>query len=195
MNSYEFQNTYYYRYILDACDREILRVLSKKILYKGSQTYENGLLIANIKIKTLCLETGIKYDRAKECLKKLDRLGVAIKTAKRSRNHRYFLGFRTKNDERKYLYEYLVDKYEKFVKDYVDDQIKEFEKIRWQIPEIEDKSPYKIDLDYKHFIVDFIDNPKILLNRPIKDGKNLAVLLFGADEIYRKSFILSELAR
>lgn len=195
MNSYEFQGTYYYKYILDTYDREILRVLSKKILYKGSQSYENGLLITNIKIKTLCLETGIKYDRAKECLNKLDKLGIAIKMAKKSRNHRYFLGFRTKNDERKYLYEYLVNKYEKFVKDYVDDQIKEFEKIKWQIPEIEDKSPYKMDLDYKHFIIDFIDNPKVVLNRSLKDGKSLPVLLFGADEIYRKPTIILELPR
>jgi hypothetical protein len=191
MNSYEFQGTYYYRYILDPCDREVLRILSKKVLHKGSQTYENGLLVANIKIKTICLETGIKYDRVKECINKLDRLGLVIKLPKKIRNRRYFLGFRTKNDERRYLYEHLVNRYEGFIKDHIEDRIKELECVSWQIPKIVDDSPYKIDSNYRCFITDFISDPKILLNRYIKDGKNLVTLLFGVDDVYRKPFDLS----
>lgn len=190
MNWKEFYDSYYYKYVLNPYDRETFRALTRNTLTRTNKYYDNGMLVVNAKIRTLCLDSGMTYSTTKKSLNKLEKLGLIVRAPKKSRNDRFFLGFRGKSDEKYYLAWYLVEKHDPFLEAFIEDQIKEsFKKKlkhKWDLPKLKDVLPYKLETDYKHFIFDHFDNPAVLVNRQLKNNKNIAELLFGIDNIFRQ---------
>ncbi len=57
---------------------------------------------------------------------------------------------------------------------------------KWHSPKIKDISPYRIDINYKDFVVNNIDNPRHLVYSKIDSGKTLFETLFNRSDIYNK---------
>jgi hypothetical protein len=188
-----FYDSYYYKYVLNPYDRETFRALTRNTLTRTNKYYSNGMLVVNAKIRTICFDSGITYSTTKKSLNKLEKLGLIVKAPKKSRNDRFLLGFRGKSDEKYYLAWYLVEKYDPFLEAFIEDQKKEDPKKKikrkWHLPKLIDVFPYKLETDYKHFIFDYFDNPAVLINRQIKDGKNISELLFGIDNVFRQTLL------
>jgi hypothetical protein len=142
------------------------------------------MLVVNAKIRTISHTSGISYSTTKKCLNKLEELGLIVKGPKRSRNDRFLLGFRGMDNEKYYLAWYLVRKYDPILKEYIEDE-KKVPKNRWSLPAIKDTSIYHLELDYRYFMFDYFDDPAILVNRRLKDGKNIIELLFEVDKVFR----------
>jgi len=178
-----FYDSYYYKYVLNPYDRETFRALTRKTLTKTNKYYSNGMLVVNAKIRTLSLASGISYSKTKKCLNKLDELGLIVKGPKKSKNDRFFLGFRGKGDEKYYLAWYLAEEHKSLLESVIE---KKLDKSK-NIPKIKEIDPYCLNINYKHFIFDHFDNPAVLVNRQLKNNKNIAELLFGIDNIFRQS--------
>ena len=184
---HEICNSYYYKWVLDSNDKIVLQGLFGKVLVGKNKYYTNGLLVANTKIKTLGLDVGLSWSSTKRSLDKLNRLGVIIKLNRVLKNNRYFLGFRKKDEQRMYLIDHLINKYRDVLKEGVEKQTllsnKQINTIK--IPAEEFLS---INNDYREFIIDNIDTPKILINIRLKDNKNIVNLMFPNETIYKEIF-------
>ncbi len=178
-------NSFYYRYVLSDTDKNILHYLWANVSIGSSKYYKNGLLVANIKEQTLIEKSGETYSTLIRHLKRLDYLGAAIKIRSKVKHNRYFVGFRTAENERLYLLYHLITEYNLNLERNISNQMDEFEK-RWSSPQIKDISAYRIEGSYKKIIIDYTDRPGELLNKKVKDNKTLVELLFGYKNIYKK---------
>lgn len=186
----ELTSSNYYKWVLRSADRDAIHTLWRKALNKGTKYYEHGILIANIKIQTLSLEAGLRYSTLKDSLNRLDQLGVIIKLDKISRNNRYFLGFRTKNNQRLYLIDHLIEIYEEFLDRGVESQLRAA-KVPKYTPVIKDLASYQLESSYREFIIDHCDNIDELVNKRLNKSphpyKTIFELLFNRKDIYRKN--------
>lgn len=185
--------SYYWRYILSTNDKIVLMALwDSAILDK--YFYENGILIANIKQNTLLVHKigNMSYPTMRRSLKHLHDIGAIVKLNKKFRNNRYFLGFRHKNgQDRIYLLYHLLLRFETPVSENIENQLTELKSDSnvndiWTIPKIEDIRAYCLKSDYKHFIIDNIDNPRDLVYKRILNGDTLFYTLFTNTNFYRK---------
>lgn len=185
----ELTGSNYYRWILRSADRDTIHALWRKVLNKGTKHYEHGILINNIKIKTLAIEAGLRYSTAKDSLSRLDNLGVIIRLEKKSRNNRFFVGFRTADNQRLYLIDHLIEIYEEFLDRAVEAQLKASKGTK-NTPVIKDLTSYQLDSDYREFILDHCDNMGELVNKRLNKiphpNKTIFELLFSRTDIYRK---------
>lgn len=177
-------DSYYYRYVLDDTDKNLLQCLWKNVSIGSSKYFNNGLLVANIKEKTLLEKSGLSYPTLLRHIKRLDSLGVIIKKRRKVKHNRYLVGFRTQGNERLYLLEHLIKEYDNFLERTITSQIKKFEK-KWQTPSIKDVSAFAIDSNYKDYVVDHLDNPKELTHKRFANGKTIFEVLFNRTDIYR----------
>ncbi len=186
----ELTGSNYYKWILRSADRDTMHALWRKVLNKGTKHYEHGILIDNIKIKTLAIEAGLRYSTAKDSLDRLDRLGVIIKLEKKSRNNRYFVGFRTADNQRLYLIDHLIQMYKEFLDRSVESQLKDSQESK-HTPIIKDLTSYQIESEYREFIIDHCDNLNELINKRLNKkphpNKTIFELLFDRKDIYRKN--------
>jgi hypothetical protein len=174
----------YYKYILNDTDKNILQHLWSNVSIGSSKYYQNGLLVANIKEQTLLEKTGETYPTLLRRLKRLDSLGVIIKKRHKVKHNRYLVGFRAKENERLYLLYHLINEYEEILKRNVANQMDEFTK-KWQTPSIKDVSSFKMDGNYRKFIMAYFDRPVELINKRVKDGKTIFEILFNRKDVYR----------
>ncbi len=181
----ELTGSNYYKWILSSNDKITLQTLQRKVLIK-SKYYDNGLLITNIKLRTLSSESGISYSTLKDSINKLDYLGVVLKLQKRAKNNRYFLGFRLSDGNKSYLIQHLIDTYKNLLDSDIENQIEDFKNEK-QTPDIRKTSAYRLDKDYRNFIIDHCDKPNILLNKRVLNSKTIFELLFNHKDVYRKA--------
>lgn len=174
----------YYRYILNNTDKNILQYLWNNVSIGSSKYYKNGLLVTNIKEQTLLEKTGETYPTLLRHLKRLDSLGVILKKRHKVKHNRYLVGFRSKGNERLYLLYHLIEEYEEILERNIANQTDEFNK-KWQTPSIKDVSSYRLDGDYRKFILAYFDRPKELINKRVKDGKTIFEILFKRQDVYR----------
>lgn len=186
----ELTSSNYYRWILRSADRDTIHALERKVLHKGTKHYRHGILIANIKIQTLAIEAGLRYSTIKDSLDKLDHLGVIIKLGKKSRNNRYFLGFRTKDNQWLYLIDHLIETYKEFLDRGVESQLRDARGSKYT-PVIKDLTSYQLESSYREFILDHCDNIDELVNKRLNKAphphKTMFELLFDRTDIYRKN--------
>ncbi|KKN04863.1 hypothetical protein LCGC14_1093180 [marine sediment metagenome] len=186
----ELTKSNYYKWILRPADRDTIHALWRKVLNKGTKHYENGILITNIKIKTLAIEAGLRYSTVKDSLARLDDLGVIIKLERKSRNNRYFVGFRTVDNQRLYLIDHLIQMYKEFLDRSIESQLKDSQESK-HTPMIKDLTSYQIESDYREFIIDHCDNFNELMNKRLNKtphpNKTIFELLFNRKDIYRKN--------
>lgn len=181
----ELTGSNYYKWILSSNDKIVLQTLCRKALNRGTKYYEDGMIVTNIKLTTLSFAAGIPYSTARDCTNKLNYLGIAIKLPKKSRNNRYFMGFRTQGDKRLYLIDNLIAETKSNLDRGIENQTEKFGK-KHETPVIHDLATYKLSSDYIDFIIDHCDKPSEFLNKRIKDNKTIFELLFTRSDIYRK---------
>jgi len=183
-------NTDYYKWVLTNNDKIVLQTLWKSFLVNGAAPYSKGLLIVNIKQKTLMEKIGtITQSTCTRSLKKLDKLGVIIRVKNDARNNKYLVGFRSQGNENLYLFYYLINKYNKLVKKEIEKQQSVIEK-QWDIPKIRDINPYCLDSVIRDFIIMNIGKPNLFIEK-IEGDKALLEILFNRNDYYK--FKLSEL--
>jgi len=178
-------NSNYYRYVLSDTDKNILHYLWANVSIGNSEYYKNGLLVTNIKEQTLIRKSGETYHTLIRHLKRLDSLGVIVKVRSKVKHNRYFMGLRTANDDRAYLLHHLIIEHGENLDKNILNQISEC-KEKWHSPKIKDISPYRIDINYKDFVVNNIDNPRHLIYGRIGSGKTLFETLFNRNDMYNK---------
>jgi DNA-binding HxlR family transcriptional regulator len=183
-------NTNYYRWVLTSNDKIVLQTLWKSFLVNGADPYLKGLLIVNIKQKSLMEKIGnITQSTCMRSLKKLNKLGVIIKVKNDARNNKYLVGFRSEGNENLYLFYYLVNKYNELVKKEIEKQQSVIEK-QWNVPKIKDINPYCLDSVIRDFIMMSINSSK-LFTEEIENGRTLLEILFNRNDYYK--FKISEL--
>jgi len=178
-------NSNYYRYILSDTDKNILHYLWANVSIGSSEYYKEGLLVTNIKERTLMRKTGETYHTLVRHLKRLDSLGVAIKVRSKVKHNRYFMGFRTKDEGRVYLLHHLIHEHNDNLEKNISNQVVEC-KEKWHSPQIKDISPYRIDVNYRNFITDYMDLPNKLVFNMMSNGKTLFETLFNRNDVYKK---------
>jgi len=178
-------NSNYYRYVLSDTDKNILHYLWANVSIGNSEYYREGLLITNIKEQTLIRKSGETYHTLIRHLKKLDSLGIAIKVRSKVKHNRYFMGFRTADDGRAYLLHHLISEHGENLDKNVLNQMSEC-KEKWHSPKIKDISPYRIDINYRNFITEYIDIPNYLVHGMMENGRTLFNELFNRTDVYRK---------
>lgn len=178
---HDIKDKNYFRWVLNGNDRNVLIELWRRILTRDYEPYRQGLLIINMKLDNIAWNAGLPKSTAHDSLKKLDYLGVIIQAPRRSRNHRYLVGFRTKEDERLYLIQHLINRYEQWLEQSIESKRKKF-----ITPVIKDLISYQIEDGFKDFIFDHINNYDKLLNTRLKDNKTIFELLFDRNDIYKK---------
>ena len=180
-------DSYYYRYVLTGDDRVVLHTLWVSFLNKGTTSYSKGLLIANIKQKTLQDKIGnISYFALKQSLQKLHNVGVIIKIRQKVKHNRYFLGFRTEGNDAFYLLYHLIDKYEQMVAENIENQRYEL-KEKWKDPIIKDINPYCLNSTTKEFIMKHVDAHTLLTIKD-GDGKTIYEILFDRNDCHKFKF-------
>jgi len=188
--------SYYWRYVLSTEDKVVLQTLWDSIIIDKT-FYNNGLLIANIKLETLMDKIGsISYSKLRRSLDNLNNIGAIIKLHKKFRNSRYFLGFRYRNGhDRIYLLYHLLMQFERSAERHITNLYNKMElnaqnsgdpKKVWLMPKIHKNDAYCIEEDYRIFIMDNIGNINELKHRRILDNKTLFELLFNCSYIYEK---------
>ena len=178
-------NSSYYRYVLSDTDKNILHYLWANVSIGNSEYYREGLLVTNIKEQTLLRKSGETYHTLIRHLKRLDYLGVIIKVRSRVKHNRYFMGFRTSNDDRAYLLHHLISEHNENLENNILNQFVDC-KEKWHSPRIKDVSPYRVDITHKNFITEYIDLPNYLVHGTIKNGKTLFNTLFNRTDVYKK---------
>jgi len=181
----ELTQSNYYKWILSSNDKIILQTLCRKSLNKGTKYYANSMIVTNIKLTTLSFASGIPYSTARDCINKLNYLGIAIKLPKKARNNRYFLGFRTQGDKKLYLIDNLITETKANLDMTIENQMEEFGK-KHETPLIQDLASYKLHSDYIDFITDHCDKPNEFLNKRLKNNQTIFELLFNRSDVYRK---------
>ena len=175
---YSISRSYFYRFVLNAHDKIVLQTLFSLILC-DKKYYNNGLLVVNAKCKTIALTAGESYRTTKRSLAKLSKLGVIIRLNRARYSSKYFLGFRTIDNERIYLIHYHIREYDKWIMRIIDSQL-----------EMDDDNTKTPKLDYSNFILDAhlikfvqtnITHVHRLLNHKIKDDSTLYEVLIGKD--------------
>jgi len=180
-------NTDYYKWILTNNDKIVLQTLWKSFLVNGTDPYSKGLLIVNIKQKTLMEKIGtITQSTCMRSLKKLDKLGVIIKVKNNARNNKYLVGFRSHGDENLYLLYYLVNKYDKLVKKEIKEQQSVIEK-QWDVPKIKNINPYCLDSVIRDFIIMNINKSNLFIEK-IEGDRALFEILFNRNDYYKFKF-------
>lgn len=182
----------YYRHVLKAYDKLVFNELCRVVLYKDvSNRYveKYGLLYCNIKRKTLANNIGISVSSVKRCLYRLDKLGVIIKdpTERNKKGVLIFLGYTSdlNANDRKYLIEHLVDKFEPILEKNIEDRRKNGD----DGPiDITDRDFFRLDPDYRYFLSDNIFNPDLIANKPLKNGKTIYELLFNEKPSSQEKF-------
>lgn len=181
-------NSYYYRHVLTGDDRVVLQTLWISFLNKGTEPYSRGLLIANIKQKTLQNKIGnISYFALKQSLQKLHDLGVIIKIRQKVKHNRYFLGFRTEGDDNLYLLYHLINKYEQMVAENIENQRYELKEKKWKDPIIKDINPYCLNSTTKEFIIKHVD-AHTLFTIKNEDNKTIYEILFNKNDYHKFKF-------
>jgi len=185
-------NSHYYRYVLTGDDRAALQTLWISFLNKGTEPYSRGLLIANIKQKTLREKFGnITYSTCNRSLQKLDKLGAIVKVENKAKNNRYLIGFRTEGNDNLYMIFHLINKYNHLVAKKIEEQQNKIEN-RWKDPKLEDVNFCCLDSVIRDFIVRNVDEPRLFTER-IGNNQTLFEILFNRNDYYK--FRFSELIR
>jgi len=182
---YDILKTNYYTWILNSSDKCVLQALWQLALFGNNKYYNSGLLVVNASVHKIAMTSGVKSTPLRESLARLDQLGVIVKSHRKMRNNRYFVGFRVKDDDRLYLLDYLISEFEPMITEYIEEQMLTKLK-KWQTPMVNEKSFFKLKKAYKDFICDNIDNPSIISSYKLKDDKNMYELLFNRQDIYRQ---------
>lgn len=170
-------NSYYYRYVLTSNDKIILQALWGRFLNKGTESYSKGLLIVNIKQKTLREKIGsITRSTCNRALQKLDKLGAIIKIESKMKNNRYLIGFRTEGNDNLYLLYHLIDKYEQLITKKLN-----------ELQGIKDISSYCLDSIVRDFIVGNL-NELGLFTKKIENNQTLFKILFDRNDYHRFKF-------
>ena len=171
---YNITRSYFYRFVLNAHDKIILQTLFSLILC-DKKYYNNGLLVVNAKCKTIALAAGESYRTTKRSLAKLSKLGIIVRLNRARYSSKYFLGFKTIDNERIYLINYHIKEYDKWIMRIIDNQL---EINSTKSPEL-DCSNFILDIHLMKFIQTNIEQPNILLNHKIKNDCTLYELLVG----------------
>jgi len=185
-------NSAYWRFVISNNAKVLLPVLYRSALNDRKYAV-NGVLIANIKNKTLIERVGgMSWNTLRRTIDELDALGIIVKLDKSFRNNKYFLGFVDKNKTRYYLLYHLILKYEESVKEYIEDRLDDFIEKR-QKPIIVDPSAFRLKKDYRTFIKDFSNNPRKMVSKKIKDGNTFVEVLFQRKNFFEPKLISSDL--
>jgi len=183
-------NTDYYKWVLNSNDKIVLQTLWKSFLVNGTDPYSKGLLIVNIKQRTLMEKIGnITQSTCMRSLKKLNRLGAIIKVKNDARNNKYLIGFRSEGNENLYLFYHTVSKYNKLVSKEIEKHQNDIKK-QWDTPKIKDINQYCLDSVIRDFIVMNVNNSRLFTEK-IENNKTLFELLFDRNDYYK--FKISEL--
>lgn len=175
-------NSYYYIWVLTFIDKIVIQTLWNTVGFKKNEYYSKGLLVSNIKRKTLSKRSGISVSAIDTSLAKLDMLGVAIKMERSRECNKYIVGFRTSNNDSIYLLYYLILKYEDIVKEDIQKQ--------WDIIGNKRETPkvclidnYCLDLAARDFIIKNINRKSIFINRDTNNEMMLKYL-FDSNDYY-----------
>lgn len=180
-------NSCYYKWALTSDDKVILHALWGSFLTKGTEPYSKGLLIANIKQKTIQNKIGdITRSTCIRSLQKLDKLGAIVKLKNRAKNNRYLIGFRTEGNDNLYLLYHLIDKHNETITNDIENQKRDSTK-RWESPKIKDVNAYRLNNKIRDFIINNIEEPKLFTER-IENNKTLFEILFNRNDYYRFKF-------
>jgi len=180
-------NSYYYKYVLTSDDKIVLQTLLGSFLNKGTEPYSKGLLIVNIKQKTLREKIGnITQTTCNRSLQRLNTLGIIIKLKNKAKNNRYLIGFRTEGDDNVCLIYHLINKYEQMVVECIENQRDKI-KDRWKDPKIEDINSYCLNSITRNFIMRNIDESKLFLEQN-ENNKTLFEILFARNDYYKFKF-------
>ena len=185
---YETFKTNYYTWILDPVDKCVFQTLCNLFIFTNNKYYDNGVALVNASIRKIAMTSGVKTTTIKKSIDKLDHLGAIVKSPKQTRNNKYLIGFRNKDDDVIYLLDYLIKEYEEMITDYIEEQMVKKTK-RWQTPTINDKSVFKMHMDYKEFMRSNINKPQIINEYKLKNGKNIYQILFEKDDFYKAPLI------
>lgn len=177
----------YFRWVLNSIDRDVFRVLCDMALTRGSIYYDEGIVIVNASLNSIARKAGLSYSTTKRSLNKLDLLGVAIAFKySANRNISYFIGFRTDNNDRRYLVEHLIARHGEAITNAVDGFFSAKKKSqRNSVPKFDDYRLLCIAGKYRKLINENISDPKDLKFARI-DNKNLYEALFGEKNEYQK---------
>jgi len=190
---YSISRSYFYRFVLNAHDKIILQTLFSLILC-DKKYYSNGLLIINAKCKTIALTAGESYRTTKRSLTKLSKLGVIIRLNRARYSSKYFLGFRTVDNDRMYLINYHIREYDKWIMRIIDSQL-DMNGNDTKMPKL-DYSSFILDINLINFVQTNITHIHKLVNHKIKDGHTLYEMLVGKDiarkkPLFKKHLIFS----
>jgi len=176
-------NSYYYAWVLTPVDKVVIQTLWNTVGFKNNKYYSKGLLVSNIKRKTLSKRTGISVSTIDVSLSKLGNIGAAIKTEKSERCNKYIVGFRTSNNDNIYLLYYLILKHENIVREDIQNQWDIIGKER-RTPKIYLTDEYCLNATIKDFIIESFNKKDVFIN---KDRNNEIMLkyLFNKNDYYK----------
>lgn len=180
----------YFRWILNSVDRDIFRILCDTALTKFSNYYDEGFVVVNASINTIAYKAGLPYSTTKRSLNKLNSLGIALSFKYgANRNISYLIGFRTVDNERRYLLEHLINCYEESIINAVKTFFSRQKKSqRNSVPKLENEYLWCLKIDYRKLIMENISDPVDLKHARIND-KGLYEALFNAKNEYQKSIV------
>lgn len=185
-------NSHYYKHVLTGDDRSVLHTLWISFLNKGTESYSRGLLVVNMKQKTLREKFGnITYSTCNRSLQKLDKLGAIVKIESNARNNKYLIGFRTEGNDNLYLLFHLIDKYNHLVTKRIEEQKNKIEN-RWKDPKLEAIDFCCLDSVIRDFIVRNVNEPRLFTEK-IENNQTFFEILFDRNDYYK--FRFSELIR
>jgi hypothetical protein len=180
-------NSYYYKWVLNSDDKIVLQTLWRSFLNKGADSYSKGILIVNMKQKTLQEKAGnITRSTSIRSLQKLDKLGAIIKVENNAKNNKYLIGFRTEGGDNLYLIYYLINKYNETIINDVENQKRDLTE-KWKGPKIKDINAYRLNNKIRDFITNNIEESKLFIEK-IENNKTLFEILFNRSDYYRFKF-------
>lgn len=184
--THELGHSYYFTWVLNSYDRDVFRALVDMALTRNSEYYDEGIIITNASVRRICLKIGTSHGTVVRSLKKLNKLGMII-TFKygNNRNSSYLIGFRTNNNDRVYLLEYLVKQYDNLVKNSLENILFQ-SKSRNSIPKLKDSYAWCVEKEYRDFITKNASNPTAIKYGRLVNGKKIYEALFNRDDDYQR---------
>jgi len=170
----------YYNYVLSPTDVRVMTLLWHKVIISNVY-YGNGLLLSNIKQKTISKYLCLSRSTVIRSLNKLSKLGVIIVIRRKQNNNMYIIGLRTKGNEWLLFLYHLINKYEDMLTNIIDEEVD----ISGIIRPIQSPSSYRIDKDVKEYIIKNF-NKKSFFSTNVADNKTILEVLFDRKDYYYK---------
>lgn len=179
-------NSYCYTWALTPTDKVVFQCLWNTAIFKNNGYYEKGIIISNIKEKTIAKKSGVSVPTVQRSLKKLDYIGVIIKLKKLSRHNKYILGFKLSGNNILYLLYYVVLNCEHLIKKEIDSWFMLNPDTR-KVPKIKLVEKYILPNHVRNIVMDASQNRSIFMNRD-KDNEIILSYLFEQKKL--KNFSL-----